>query len=249
MTAALSDIFRHPIKAHGYEALTSTRVLAGRTLPWDRHWAVLHEHAKTDGTAWAPCVNFSRGAKAGSLMAISAKLDETSHQLSLTHPELGPLQFEPDTEADRFLDWVRPLMPRDRAASSGIVAVPDRGMTDTDFPSISLAGRASLAALSEKMGQPLDPRRFRANFWIEGLSPWEGFELVGQRVRIGNVTFEVRERITRCRATMANPETGKTDADTLGALEAGWGHTDFGVYLVAENSGEVATGDVFEVLG
>ena len=248
MTATLSDIFRHPIKAHSFEALTTTRVIEGRTLPWDRHWAVVHEHAKTDGTAWAPCPNFSRGAKAGSLMAISATLDENSGRLALSHPDLGRLDFDPATEEGRFLDWVRPIMPEDRAASRGIVSVPDRGMTDTDFPSISLAGRASLDALSEELGQSLDPRRFRANLWIDGLAPWEEFDWIGKTIRIGEVTFHVQERITRCRATMANPETGQVDADTLGALETGWDHTDFGVYLVAQSSGTLALGDKLEVL-
>ena len=249
MSATLSDMFRHPIKAHGHESLTSTQVNAGKTLPWDRHWAVIHEHAKTDGTAWAPCANFSRGAKVGSLMAISAVLDEDTGRVSLNHPELGTLEFDPSTEAARFLDWVAPLMPENRAASSGIVAVQDRGMTDTDFPSIALAGHASLEDLSDRLGQPLDPRRFRANFWIDGLQPWQEFEMVGETIRIGSVAFRVEERITRCRATMANPETGRTDADTLGALEAGWGHTDFGVYLVAQSSGAVSVGDHLEVVG
>ena len=249
MTTTLSDIFRHPIKAHGHEALTSTPVLEGRTLPWDRHWAVVHEHAKTDGSAWAPCANFSRGAKAGSLMAIAAELDETNATITLSHPDLGPLTFDPSSEAQKFLDWVRPLMPANRAASSGIVTVPKRGMTDTDFPSISLAGHASLNDLADQMGVSLDPRRFRANFWIDGLDPWQEFGWVGKSIRIGDVTFRVEERITRCRATMANPVTGRTDADTLGALEAGWGHTDFGVYLIAQSTGTVSTGDRVEVLG
>ena len=119
----------------------------------------------------------------------------------------------------------------------------------TDFPSISLAGAASLRALSGKLGRPLDQRRFRANFWVEGLGPWEEFEWVGKTITIGDVRFSVRERIERCMATTANPETGRRDADTLGALEDGWGHRDVGVYLVAETSGRVAMGDAVGAVG
>ena len=53
----------------------------------------------------------------------------------------------------------------------------------------------------------------------------------------------MRERITRCKATTVNPETGRIDADTLGALEAGWGHQDFGVYAEVISGGPVAVGD------
>lgn len=248
MTVTLARIWRHPIKSHGAEALERVGVTAGRTLPWDRTWAVTHEAARTDGTEWAPCANFSRCAKAPGLMAISATLDEASATVTLTHPDRAPLTFHPDDAGDLpgFLDWTRPLMPRDRAASTGIVRVDGRGMTDTDFPSISLANLASLDALSDRMGQRLDPRRFRANFWIDGLAPWQEFDWVGQTIRIGGLTFRVEERIERCLATAANPETGQRDADTLGALSGGWGHRDFGVYLTALDDGDLATGATLE---
>ncbi|MDJ1015189.1 MAG: MOSC domain-containing protein [Paracoccaceae bacterium] len=249
MTGRLASIWRHPIKGHGFESLDAVDVEAGRTLPWDRRWAVTHEAAKADGSEWAPCANFSRGAKAPALMAIGARSDEAAGLVTLTHPERPDLTFNPEEDARAFLDWAAPLMPKDRAASARIVRARRRGMTDTDFPSISLAGAASLRALSGKLGRPLDQRRFRANFWVEGLGPWEEFEWVGKTVTIGSVRFSVRERIERCMATTANPKTGRRDADTLGALEDGWGHRDFGVYLVAETSGRVAMGDAVGAVG
>lgn len=243
MTGRVAHIWRHPIKSHGREALRRVAVTAGTSLPWDRTWAVLHEAAKADGDGWAPCVNFSRGSKAPALMAINAALDETTGQVTLTHPDLPDLSFHPDADAARFLDWVHPLMPTDRASSTSIRRIRGRGMTDTDYPSISLAGLSSLRALSDKAGQSLDPRRFRVNFWIEGLGPWQEFEWIGREITIGGVTFRAEDRIERCLATAANPETGRRDADTLGALESGWGHRDFGVYLTAVTSGEVALDD------
>jgi hypothetical protein len=248
VTGRVAHIWRHPIKSHGHEALDSVSVTAGRTLPWDRTWAIRHEAAKADGTEWAPCVNFSRGAKAPALMAITATLHEATAEITLRHPERPDLTFAPDDvdQTSAFLDWVRPLMPADRAASAGIVRVEGRGMTDSAYPSISLAGLSSLRALSDKMGQKLDPRRFRANFWIEGFGPFEEFEWIGKNIRIGTATFRVEERIQRCLATSANPDTGQRDADTLGALENGWDHRDFGIYLSATGAGDVAVGDTLE---
>ncbi|RAP39748.1 molybdenum cofactor biosysynthesis protein [Rhodovulum viride] len=248
MTARLARIYRHPIKGHGAEALEAADLEAGRTLPWDRTWAVAHEASRTDGTDWAPCANFSRGAKAPQLMAIGARLDEAAGQVTLTHPDRPDLTFSPDNEGAALIDWVRPLMPGDRAASTRIVRAPGRGMTDSAFPSISLLGLASLAALSDRVGQNLSPLRFRGNFWIEGLAPFAEFDWVGQKLRLGRAVIEVRERITRCLATAANPETGERDADTLGALQAGWGHKQFGVYAEVIEGGRVALGDAVEAL-
>ena len=85
--------------------------------------------------------------------------------------------------------------------------------------------------------------RFRGNVWLDGLAPWQEFDLVGREVRVGGATLRVREIITRCKATTVDPDTGIEDADTLGALSAGWGHQDFGVYAEVVEGGRVAVGD------
>lgn len=249
MTPALTHIWRYPIKSHGCEALEQVTLSKGTTLPWDRTWAVAHEHANLDD-GWSPCQNFSRGAKAPELMAIEARFDQENASVSLTHPHRPPLTIRPDDAGDQsqFLDWVTPLMPEGRAASDRIVRIDGRGMTDTDYASISLGNLASLRALSQRLGTTLNPRRFRMNLWVDGLAPWEEFGWVGHDITIGDIAFRVEEPITRCLATTANPETGRRDADTLGALESGWGHRDFGVYLTALTDGTLSCGDAVKDL-
>ncbi|WP_457649116.1 MOSC domain-containing protein [Profundibacter sp.] len=248
MTGRLTHIWRHPIKAHGVEALQSADLATGKTLPWDRAWAVVHELSHVDGSEWVSCGNFSRGAKAPSLMALKAALDEETGQITMTHPDLPDITFNPDTDSDAFIDWVRPVMPPERTPSARIVRAQARGMTDTDFPSISLNNLATNRALGEKLGADLSPLRWRGNLWFDGLKPWEEFDWVGKRVRIGGAILEIRERITRCMATTVNPATGKRDADTLGALQDNWGHKQFGVYGVVVKDGRITLGDEIEVL-
>ena len=69
MIHSVTDIWRHPLKSHGREALDSVTMIAGQTMPGDRVWAVAHDASKADGSQWAPCANFTRGAKAPQLMA------------------------------------------------------------------------------------------------------------------------------------------------------------------------------------
>ena len=111
----VTALYRHPLKSHGREALDVVTVHEGQSMPFDRRWAVAHDQSTADGSAWAACANFSRGSKAPQLMAISAQLDETTGILTLTHPDRPDLSFDPDTQADQFLEWVRPLVPQDRA--------------------------------------------------------------------------------------------------------------------------------------
>ena len=103
----VTDIFRHPLKSHGREALAEVTLSQGAAMPWDRRWAVAHEISKADGQEWAACANFSRVAKAPQLMAITARLNEADQSLTLSHPNRKDFTFQPDDERQLsgFLAW------------------------------------------------------------------------------------------------------------------------------------------------
>lgn len=246
MGAHVARIWRHPVKSLGAERIARAELAPGRTLPWDRVWALAHEKTRFDfgAPAWSPCQSFLRGAIAPQFAAVSARVDAASGRVAFCHPRLPELEIDPDGAEDqaRFLDWVRPLCP-DGPGPLALVRVPGRGMTDTDFPSVSVKSMASLRALSQHMGVTLTPRRFRGNIWLDGLAPWEEFGWIGREIVIGAARLRVVERVGRCSLTKANPETGIRDADTLGALSAHYGHKDFGVYCQVVEGGGVAEGD------
>ena len=60
MSATLAEIYRHPIKSLGREAMDKALLSVGARLPGDRLWGVSHERSKIDGEAWAHCANFLR---------------------------------------------------------------------------------------------------------------------------------------------------------------------------------------------
>ena len=244
----LAHIFRHPIKAHGRQELPGVTLETGRCLPHDRAWAVAHEAARlVEG--WNPCMNFTRGAKTPALQAINAEFDEGTGQITLTHPLRDAISFDPDSADGQaaFLNWVAPLMAGGRAQPARLVSA-GRGMTDTDYESLSLLNLSSLRALSQRAGRELGLARWRGNLWLDGLAPWEEFDLIGREIRIGAARLEIRERITRCRATMVDCTTGRIDLDTLELLETAYEHTDFGVYAVVTQPGPIRAGDKVEIV-
>jgi uncharacterized protein YcbX len=237
----LDQIWRHPIKGIGAEPLQAVDLSVDRPLPLDRAWAVLEQGGEA-GRGWRACRNFLRGAKGPSLMAITARVD--GDLIHLSHPDRPDLTMTPSEGPQPALfDWLASIYPTEWRPAASMVKSPPEGMSDIPFPSIAVLNLASLRALSQKLGQDLDPRRFRGNLWIDGMALWEEFDLVGKTLQIGTARLEVVEPITRCRATEANPETGKRDANTLNALEDGWGHTDFGVYARVTTGGPIAVGD------
>ena len=189
--ATVAQIWRYPIKSHGREALQAVPLSAGKTLPWDRHWAVAHENSTADGSVWVPCQNFSRGAKAPLLMAINSRWDADRGQMHMRHPDLPDLQFNPDDADDqnRFLEWSAPLMPENRAKSARLIRAAECGLTDTDYPSVSIGNLSSHRAVSQKLGRDLSALRWRTNIWLDGLAPWEEFDLICRIIEIGEVQF------------------------------------------------------------
>ncbi len=242
MTARLTQIWRFPIKSHGREALTEAQLAPGQTLPWDRHWAVAHEHSDADGSRWVRCNNFSIGTKAPLLAAITARLDEERGVVTLSHPDRPDLTFDPDSEGERLIDWTRGFVPENRAQSARVVRGETRGFTDSEFPSITIGNLSSHRAVEQRVGQPLSVHRWRGNLWFDGGAPWEEFDWMDREVQIGEAVLHVRERTDRCLATHNNPDTGARDHDVLGALDS-WGHRDFTVRAEVVRPGRIAIGD------
>lgn len=246
MTTQVATLWRHPIKGIGAETLTQVTLAPDRPLPGDRSWAVQHAGAPEGVTGWRPCREFLRGASSAPLMAINAQTAPDG-AITLRHPDRPDLSVQPDADEQALIDWLLPLWPSERPAPTRVVKAPDTGMTDAPFPSVAILNTASLRALGQRLGQDLDQRRFRGNIWLDGLAPWEEFDLVGRDITVGTARLRIEERITRCRATEANPETGKRDAATLQMLQQGWGHQDFGVYARVITGGDVALGAKAEV--
>ena len=253
MTARVAEIWRHPIKSHGRERVKGVTLTRGRPMPFDRRWAVAHEHSRFDAEnpCWQPCREFSIGAKSPRLQAISARMDPDTQRLTLRHPERGEITIDPDDAADaaRFIAWAGPISNAARALPARLVRAADAAMTDTDYPSVSIVSLATHRAVAARLGQDISPLRWRANLLIEGADPWAEMDWIGERIRLGGVEMEIAEPITRCMATTANPETGIRDADTLTALKQGFGHQDCGVYARVTRGGRLREGDRIEVPG
>jgi len=249
---AVTSLWRHPIKSHGREALAFVDLVAGQSMPWDRHWAVTHADTKfsTSDPAWVMCRNFMIGSMIPRLAGIWADFDETTREITLRHADLPEITFAPDSPADvtRFLTWVTPLSPADKRHPTGVVSLGNQGITDTDYPSISILNMASHADVARHLGNPLEIARWRGNIWLDGMSAWQEWDWVGRDIQIGQTVLRIKEPITRCMHTTVNPNTGERDVDTLAVLRDNWDHQNFGIYAEVIRGGNISLGDTAEVL-
>lgn len=247
MSMRVASLWRHPIKSHGREELETVTLVAGQSMPFDRLWAVAHDAARAETGVWAACQNFSRVSKAPALMAVTAKLNEKTGDITLSHPDQPDLTVNPDTDPGALIAWTAPLVPQNRALPSRVLRLDGRGYTDSDFASVTLCNAASHRAVETRMEQALSIHRWRGNIWFDSDDPWVEFDWIGRDVKLGQAILRPRERTDRCLATTANPETGHRDADTLKAL-AGFGHQDFSVRAEVIRGGLIRRDDKVELL-
>jgi len=124
---------------------------------------------------------------------------------------------------------------------------------------VSLISKASLEELGRKGAHdgPVDGRRFRMLFELDGCAAHEEDTWIKRHVRIGDALVHLRGDVGRCAITTQNPETGVPDFDTLRTIgayrpltanEAGKKHLPFGVYGEVIEAGKVALGDPVEVV-
>lgn len=244
--ARLAHIVRHPIKSLGYQEIERAALIQGRPLPFDRLWAVATEGAgfQSDQIEWSPKMRFVRGAAEGRLQAVRANFDEVTGAITLTHPDCPPFHGTLPGDGPALIDWIRPLWPSSRPAPIRLVNRADGGaLSDVPEPYIAVLSTMSNRILAKQMGREASIHRWRGNLWLDGLAPWEEFDLIGRDIQIGGAQLRIEHRITRCVATSFDPETGRPDGDTLAALEQRWDHHDFGVYARVIQSGTIALTD------
>lgn len=141
--------------------------------------------------------------------------------------------------------WAEPLS---RLHGSPVrIARPERPGELQEAP-VTLVSRASLERLEREAGRPVDARRFRMLFDLDGCAEHEEDTWAGRRVRIGGAVVRVGGGVGRCAVTTRDPDTGERDLDTLRLLR-GYrdllddGEVPFGVYGQVERPGAVRVGD------
>jgi GntR family transcriptional regulator/MocR family aminotransferase len=249
--AVVSSIYRYPIKGFSAQAVERVPLDAEKPFPFDRVFALSRGGVRIDpeNPQWAKKGLFVMLMLEEALAEVRTHLDPETMRLSVcsaTGDNVLTADLETPEGRAAVETFVTGLVKtlRDRPT---LVRSRNGHFMDKPDNVISLINLATLRNLEERWGYPLDPLRFRANFYIDGAPPWEEFEWIGGTMRMGGAVLRVDRRNGRCGATNVNPATGRRDLEIPAALRAAFGHKDLGVYLVVERAGEVAVGDTVSV--
>jgi hypothetical protein len=198
------------------------------------------------------------------LLLVRAEWDEATRRLALVFPD-GE-RVEGTVEPGRPVEATMYDQPHPSRAVPGpwqqalseyagqplTLLWSERGAVDRGVGggAATLVSRASLERMREEAGaaEPIDGRRFRMLFEIDGVGPHVEDEWIGNRVEVGDAVIAFTGDVGRCVVTKTNPETAAIDFDTLGTL-AGYrreGRTEplpFGVHGAVVQPGRVRVGD------
>jgi uncharacterized protein YcbX len=117
-----------------------------------------------------------------------------------------------------------------------------------DTRTLHIVNAATVRQLSERIGTPLNPTRFRPNIVIDGPAPWEEFEWVGKTLRFGTTKLKVISTTVRCDAVTVDPMDHPQHLVVLDIPKLLVQHFPehgpyLGVYAVVEEGGAMAIGD------
>jgi uncharacterized protein YcbX len=198
------------------------------------------------------------------LLLVGAEWDEATRRLALAFPDgervEGTVEPGDPVEATMYGDPhpSRAVPGPWQDALSEYVGEPltllwsERGGVDRGVAggAVTLVSRASLERMREEAGapDPVDGRRFRMLFEIDGIGPHEEDEWIGSRVEVGEAVLAFTGDVGRCVVTKTNPQTAEIDFDTLGTLAAyrPEGRSEplpFGVHGAVVQPGRVRVGD------
>jgi MOSC domain-containing protein len=142
-----------------------------------------------------------------------------------------------------------PARAIDLAARSGVhVELQDAKPHYFDDAPVSLVFDRWIGEVERALDTPLDPRRWRPNFYARAAADFtlDEPDLVGCAVEIGNIVLRVRDTIKRCVTTTYDVETGERDDDVL-LYVAQRRRNVMGVYCDVELAGTVRVGDVLRL--
>ena len=238
----IAGLYRYPVKGLTAERLDSVVVAQNETFPFDRAYAIENGRGKftPDAPAYLPKIAFLMLMRHEKLARLQATFNEETHNLKLrldgktvAHGRLNKKEGRAAIAGffTGFMD------EKELAGPLRVVHAAGHSFSDVAARCVHIINLASVRELEKVMGRTLNPLRFRANIYLDGIPPWEEFDWLDHDIQIDTVRVRVFKRTERCLATNVDPDTGKRDSTSIpDILSRHFGHTDMGIYArICEN--------------
>lgn len=248
MRATVASIYRHPVKGLTPEPMSAVKLEAGGYFPHDREYAVEVGPSGFDpeNPKHIPKQRFTVLARFPALARVKTRLDDATGVFHVgdAHGFGVETNLATPRGRDTLERFLQAFLGEDAPGALRVLESP-RGYRFMDHPNgyISVMNLASVRSVAQAIGQEIDPLRFRANVYIDGLKPWaEDDWIVGQKIQLGSAELAMFKPIVRCLATHVNLDTGERDIEMVAKLREYFGRDTLGNYFSITRSGGVTLG-------
>jgi len=245
--ASIRKVYRYPVKGLSAEPLERALLTPGQTIAGDRRYAIENGPSGFDpaAPAYFPKQRFLMLMRNERLARLDTRFDDATETLDVRD---GDATVRADLRTpegrQRVEAFFATLCADELRGPPKVLHAPGHSFSDVSRKVVSIINLASVAAIEQLVGAPVDPVRFRGNLLVEGWPAWGEFELVGQTLALGaEARVRVVKRIERCAATNVEPGSGIRDLNIPHSLLRACGHTDCGVYAEVIAGGTIAPGD------
>ncbi|MGI9384437.1 MAG: MOSC domain-containing protein [Methyloligellaceae bacterium] len=243
----LTSIYRYPVKGLSPQTLDTVALVAGATIPFDRAYAIENGPGRFNPEAprHLPKINFLMLMRNARLAGLETEFDEATRTLTIHRAGGQVARGALDTKLGRQMieQFLAGYMASDLRGPPHIVHADGHSFSDVAEKCLHVINLASIRDLERSLGRDIDPLRFRANLYIDGVPPWSEFQWVDKEISVGEARLHVYARTDRCEATNVDPKSGARDMAIPASLTRQLGDADFGVYATVVSDGVVRTGD------
>ncbi|KZL16568.1 MOSC domain protein [Pseudovibrio axinellae] len=250
--AHITALATHPVKGLTAHPLQVTTLQAKAVFPLDRAYAIENGPCGFDATAPKHIAKnkFLVLARFADVAQVKCTYDLETKTVTLSKPAAADVTLSLDTKdgQEQLAAYFTEHMGNKAAGPLKVLHCDNHAFTDTAENLVHVVNLASVKALSQAVGTELDPKRFRANIYVEGLPAYEEFNWEDKKIRSSSgVEFRFVKKTRRCAAIDVNPDTAERDTNINKALYDSLGHTNVGIYLELVNGGVLSVGDTLIV--
>jgi len=244
-------LYRYPVKGLSPEPLGEVQLAPGETIPFDRAYAIENGPGRFDPATpkHLPKINFLMLMRNEKLAVLETAYDADSQVLTLYRDGKQVARGDLNTKLGRQMieQFFAGYMAGELKGAPRVVSAQGHSFSDVADKCLHLVNLETVRSLGVELGQELDPLRFRANVYFDGLAPWAEAQWLDRQVRLGDAVLEVFARTDRCAATDVNPATAARDTSIPPDLMRMYGHNELGVYARVVEGGTVRLGDTLSV--
>lgn len=248
----LAGLYRYPVKGLSAEALAGTTLTPGQTIPCDRRYAIENGPIGFDPAQPRHFrkIHFLMLMRNERLAALRTRFDEASGDLSIVYNSREAARGNLETVQGRAVieDFFAGNFTKELRGPPKILSAPNHSFSDAPEKVVSLVNLASVAAIEDAAGAPVDPLRLRANLYVQGWPAWHELGTAGCELSIGKTRLRVVRDIVRCAAVNVDLVTAERDLNVPATLMRSFGHQHCGIYAEVVAGGEIVPGDTIRIV-